>query len=306
MSIFPKRTIQGKTVTIHWNFNTSKLTDFHVLPWIRIGVRDPKGQITMLFEEHVLGLPHEPKTSIEEKPKLKYLNKNVPLLLLADYLSGKQKKEKLIEVLENIHSGRHYYFTFDVANNAPLGKYDLISEMHIEGELKSSKTAIDDFFFVEKVSYVALEKSVDQKQALIINHAPEKTPIKIVTCLPTTGGKIDTAMEVFEMDALEEKKIPLSNRLSFLLYNEERQVIPLQENSTDFLLRNQQVSTLEKPKGAVYLFKKEENEAYQLNEKQKALWLKADGFLKPESLDKEEIILLEEMKAEGLIHSLSL
>ncbi len=305
MSIFPKRTVQGQTVTIHWNFNTSKLTDFHVLPWVRIGVRDPKGNVTMLFEEHVLGLPHEPEEPKAEKPKLKYLNKNLPLLLLADYLSGKHKKEKLIEMLENIQSGRHYYFTFHVPENAPLGKYELISEIHVNGELRLSKTAADDFFFVEKVSCRWPEQSDNGKKALLINQSPEKTPVKIVHCNSGEEGKITTSVQVFELEGGEEKEIPLVSPLNFLLYNEERQVIPLQEHSSDFFVRNQQVFTLTKTGGETYLIKKEKDEAYQLDKGYKTLWQKADGFLQQETLEKEEKVLLEEMLAEDLIHSLS-
>ncbi|RJE72571.1 hypothetical protein [Reichenbachiella sp. MSK19-1] len=306
MSIFPKRTIQGETVTIHWNFNTSNLNDFHVLPWVRIGIKNPLGKVTMLFEEHVLGLPDEPKELKTEEPKLKYLNKSVPLLLLADYLSGKHKKEKLVEILENIQSGRHYYFTYKVPKNAPLGKYHLISEIHINGELRLSKTAADDFFFVEKMSSKKIEKFNDHHQALIFNHSPEKTPVKIVGCIPTLEGKMQTTVNVFEMGGYEEKKVPLTTSLSFLLYNEERQVIPLQESFTNFLLRNQQISPLNKSGGDIYLFKKENTEAYHLNESQRILWQKANGLLKTESLTKNERMLLEEMVAEDLIHYLSL
>lgn len=43
MSIFPKRTLQDTSVTIHWNFNTSKLKGTHRFPLVCIGVKDPLG-----------------------------------------------------------------------------------------------------------------------------------------------------------------------------------------------------------------------------------------------------------------------
>ncbi|WP_262922874.1 hypothetical protein [Hymenobacter cellulosilyticus] len=44
MSIFPKRTRRGTHVTIHWNFNTARLTHTHVMPFVRIGVQAPTGR----------------------------------------------------------------------------------------------------------------------------------------------------------------------------------------------------------------------------------------------------------------------
>jgi len=305
MSIFPKRITPGETVTIHWNFNTANLIDFHVLPWVKIGVRSPHEKVTILFEDHVLGLPDEPKDLKTEEPRLKYLNKNVPLLLLADYLSGKHKKEKLIEILENIQSGRHYYFSYKVPENAPLGKYKLISEMYINGELKFSKTAADDFFLVEKVLFKGMYRSGNKNKAVIVNHSPETTPVKIVGCTPLDSGKIKTTVNVFEIEALEEKRVRLYAPLNFLLYNEERKVTPLQEGSRDYLLRNQQVLELNKNDGNIYLLKKHSEEGYQLTEPAKALWRKSDGLLNKNNLSAQELEAYHELMAEGLIKEIS-
>ncbi|NMH89060.1 hypothetical protein [Flavivirga algicola] len=164
MSIFPKRAIPGKTVTIHWNFNISSLKNVHIFPRVRIGVKDPNGNVTMLFEEYVLGLPNsEDEITPQKERTFKYLKKNVPLLLLADYFDGISKREQLIERLKNIQSGRHYYFTYTLPNDAPLGKYTLVSEVHSSGEIKYSKTAADDFFFVEKKHWIRLRKEKKER-----------------------------------------------------------------------------------------------------------------------------------------------
>ncbi|WP_375587596.1 hypothetical protein [Flagellimonas aurea] len=49
MSIFPKRTLPGKTVTIHWNFNTASLKGTHIFPLVRIGVKEPLGEYHHAF-----------------------------------------------------------------------------------------------------------------------------------------------------------------------------------------------------------------------------------------------------------------
>ncbi|WP_315814860.1 hypothetical protein [Paraflavitalea speifideaquila] len=84
--------------------------------------------------------PTLPQTS-----NFQYLNKHTPLVVLASYLAGQQPREKLVEILTNIQNGRHYYFTWAIPANAAPGKYTLLSEMYLDGTLKQSGTAADDF-----------------------------------------------------------------------------------------------------------------------------------------------------------------
>ena len=235
MSIFPKRTIQGRTVTIHWNFNISALKDTHIFPFVRIGVKDPSGNITMLFEDNVLGLPH-PIDAINEQGKspLKYLNKNTPLLLVADYLSGACKRERLVEILQNIQSGRHYYFTYNIPENSPLGKYTLVSEVYSSGEIKYSKTEKDDFFFVERITLDKIIEGVENK-AVVINHSPEEVPVKVIEYYQCGQGRFTTKVRVFVIKPFQKKELKLSSNKEFLVYNEEREVIPL-TNASSYLV----------------------------------------------------------------------
>ena len=300
MSIFPKRAIPGNQVTIHWNFNTPLLKDTHIFPWVKIGVKDPNGKVTMLHEGYILALPNEEnKPSNDEKPKLKYLRKNLPFTVIADYLSGKNKRETLIDILQNIQSGRHYYFTLDLPNDAPLGKYTLISEVHNSGHIRYSKTIDDDFFWVEKIS--AQQQESDSQTFKIINHSPEPTPVKMVNCF-FENEKLKTKIDIFELQREEEKIVTLQTKFAYLSYNEERQFIPLFESNPTFLLRNQQVLSISKEASTVYLVKKDQDDAYELQGNSKILWEKADGLLTKEQLTDQEIEVLDEMIKQDLIH----
>ncbi|MBT29183.1 MAG: hypothetical protein CMO01_05935 [Thalassobius sp.] len=296
--------MQGSTVTIHWNFNTAHLTNKHIFPWVRIGVKDPEGTITMLFEDYVLGLP-DPHKNNESLPgsNLKYLNKNLPLLIISDYLSGQHKREKLVEILQNIQSGRHYYFTFHVPEDAPLGKYTLISEVHSGGEVRYSKTKPDDFFLIERVTFEKLESRNNTYYASIKNHSPEKTPVKIVSCFLEGTDEIYTTVEVFELQAFEEKSVTLPTSINYLIYNEERKIVPLQKGS-DYLLRNQDILEINKNNGETYLLKKDSENAYHLSETIKSLWLRSNGLLNKNQLTEEELLLFEELTAEGLVDAI--
>ncbi|WP_064967497.1 hypothetical protein [Tenacibaculum ovolyticum] len=308
MSIFPKRTIPGSTVTIHWNFNTSHLKDTHLSPFVKIGVKDPDGNITMLFEKHVIAFPTPNKDEKELEPikKPKYLNKNIPLLVIADYLQGPCKREKLVEILTNIQSGRHYYFTYNVPENASLGKYSLISEIHNNGNIKHSKTALDDHFWVEKVSLISLTEKGTEKTAIIHNNSREPTPVKIVKTAIDLKGLMKTEVEAFEMTPEETKHISIPKGKTFLLYNEERETLNLTEETSNFLIRNQEILSISKKNGSDCLLKKDDDEAFWLSPEAKDLWDKSDGLLNKDSLSEKENDVLKEMQEQGLIKQIKL
>jgi hypothetical protein len=282
MSIFPKRTIPGKGVTIHWNFNTSHLKDVHIFPFVRIGVRRPDGKETMLFEDHLLALPDYPSQTIPSSEEIipQYLNKNIPLLILADYLSGQAKREALIEILSSIQSGRHFYFHYTIPHDAPLGKYTLISEVHGDGHVRYSKTAADDYFFVESISLKSVIDKMKKVVSVIENTSSEAVPVKVVECYHI-DDKLKSNVRAFEISAQADTSVTCHSKKSFLLYNEEREVIPLIPGSNKFCLRNQQLLSVEKAEvdqRVIFIMEKGNNNAYKLEGTSKDIWLRADGI----------------------------
>jgi hypothetical protein len=311
MSIFPKRTVPSKGVTIHWNFNTAHLKGVHIFPFVRIGVKRPDGVITMLYEGNILALPDEKDDLIEnEIIKYKYLNKNTPLLVLADYLSGTSKREVLIDILSAIQSGRHYYFYYDVPVDAPIGKYELISEVHSNGEIRYSKTASDDYFFVEKLTLKKITKDSGQYIAIIQNPSMQPIPVKVVECVEN-GLDISTKLQVFEIPASEEISITYHSEKTFLLYNEEREVIPLIEGSGLFPLRNQQLLSLSKKEDSeevIYVVPKDTDDAFKLSSLSKEVWLKSDGLNTNETFKNNHLYndVYQELLESGLVHEIKL
>ena len=272
MSIFPKRALQGTSVTIHWNFNTAHITDAHVYPFVRIGVQAPDESVRMLFEDYILALPAIEQHEHAESTQLLHLNKNTPLLVLADYLSTHHKREALVNILKNIQSGRHYYFIYRVAPDAPPGKYKLISEVYNCGEIKYSKTAPDDIFFIEKITFDGNE---------ITNHSTENTPVKIIHYQKggTLTGENVRVFEMLPKEIIPTNKFPPG---SFLLYNEERVIIPLQQKNTVRCIRNQRGLQLEKDQQLHVML--DNNETYTLHQEAKTIWEMADGIITKKEL----------------------
>jgi len=304
MSIFPKRTLRNSRVTIHWNFNTAHLKEHSICPLVRIGVQDPLGKVTWLLEKHMLALPAISKEESSKEGKFLYLNKNTPLLIMADYLSGKQKKEKLVEILQNIQSGRHYYFSYEVPEDAPLGRYSLISTVMSSGEIRYSKTAADDFFLVEKVRIVPSAAQLEVGYSVILcNESPEAIPVKIIDYEP---GKavLPEQIQVFELQTMEKKEVWFYQPQAYLSYNEERELIPLLTPDSSKCIRNPYFLELHK-EAKLYLLHAQTDESYELNEEQFRIWAMATGIYSRAQVRTREVEAeYDEMLEAGLLYEI--
>jgi hypothetical protein len=281
MSIFPRRTRRGTQVTIHWNFNTSRLTQAHIMPYVRIGVRAPDGHLTLLHDGHLLALPGPPPPAPAADVAAQHLPKSVPLLVLASSLSGRQPRAKLVEMLEGMHTGRHYYFPFAVAADAPLGRYTLVSELYVDGRVQHSGTAAEDFFFVEDLRLAPTTPSpAGGRVAQLTNSGPEPVPVRVVEYRP--GQQPTTACTVQEVPAQGTLTVHTTAAHAFVLYSEEREVLPLLAEAADpVFLRNQLLLAWDKPgegEPITFVLAGEGDEAYELSGSTRAVWQRADGL----------------------------
>ncbi|WP_205513236.1 hypothetical protein [Longitalea arenae] len=302
MSIFPKRAIRGSAITIHWNITLPAGMEAAVCPLVRIGINSPDGHTHMLFEEHVLLLP---STAVSAPEPLKpndtgqYLQKYTPLLVLASYLTGPQQREKLVELLTNMQNGRHYYFTWAVPRDAVPGKYTLLSEIYLDGSVKYSGTATEDFFYIEQLN-ISQEEG---EHLLIHNPGPEPVPAKLITYAAERHERPEK-LELIHMAPGGSLTVNTAGKSIFLLYNEERITIPLHCYQQPRSLRNQQHLFLQKTKDGVeqrYVLPREGQAAWRLSGLQGEIWQAADGILSTASLREKYRAAYDEMIAEGLI-----
>jgi hypothetical protein len=302
MSVFPKRTIPGGSVTIHWNLTLPAGMESAVCPYVRIGITSPEGHTYMLFEEHVLLLPSTASavpSSLQQNGTYQYLNKNTPLLVLASYLEGQHAREKLVDILTNIQNGRHYYFTWLVPPGVAPGKYTLLSEMYINGSVKYSGTAAEDFFYVEQLD---ITNDAD-KQAIIRNPGLERVPAKLITYNKGQHRQPE-AIDVWYIGAGESRTVITAGKSVFLVYNEERITIPLHTCKQPRSLRSQQHHALRKEEtGQVvtYVLPREGQHAWRLTEMQRTVWEAADGMSSAAQLRATDSDGYNEMLAHGLI-----
>ncbi len=266
MSIFPKRTTAGKPVTIHWNFNTSNLSLQHTCPFVRIGVIDPSGNITMLFEQHVLGFP---KVKEDHSPD-NTSNGKVPLLVLASYLQHRSGKQGFKEMIDRIETGIHHYFTYHTPVGAIPGKYRLLSEVYIEGALKNSLTQDEDFFFVDKIS---IEK-IDDGKVCVHNQSPEVLYAEIITI----SGQSYHYQDI-KLNGNESMQLQIDHPC-FLRYNEGKETVALHSDDQPLLNRNQQFITLPDKSGTniIHTMHANTDEGYILEDEYAVVWKNTNGL----------------------------
>jgi hypothetical protein len=306
MSIFPKRTVAGQPVTIHWNLSTPAKLQKPITPFVRIGIIDPAGQLTMLFEEHVLILPSTgipAPIALQQENKSLYLNRHTPLLLLASYLSGGPKREKLTAILNNIQSGRHYYFTWSAPADAEPGKYKLLSEVHIDGCIHYSGTAAEDFFYVEKITAAAKEGIIT-----LTNHSPEPVPVKLIHYEAGDHAQ-PSNIEVFDIPSSGTHQHKQEGQPVFLVYNEERIIMALHGITQKRCVRNQQYLTLQKQEAGeeiTYVLPREGDEGYRLTGIQQQLWEAANGLnTRAQLRQSDNSAVYDEMIAHRLIEEIA-
>lgn len=285
MSIFPKRTVQGKTVTIHWSIALESEPDRPLFPFVRLGVKSPDGELIYLYQKNILLLPKDYQahtgnadTANGSSSENHNLARNIPILILADYLSGKRKREQLVEILTRIKTARHFYFTYTVADDAPLGKYELISELYLDGNCHKSLTADEDFFYVEKV---LVERSGADSFNLN-NPSPEDCAVKIIDY--SVDGARSTLYNIPAMDSLT---VNVKSSIAYALYNEEREVIALKSELEKRILRNQTLQSFEKNDGdslKVYVLFPDNDDAYILEGTYLKIWQLADGTVEGNEL----------------------
>lgn len=305
MSIFPKRGIRGSDITIHWNCNVSQLKETHITPFVRIGVIRPDGVCTMLMEENMLIYPDtqykEPTASPRDS---QYLKKSNPLLMLAAHLQGGANKEMLISILNNMKSGRHFYFTYHVPPDAPLGRYILLSEVISEGHTRYSKTAKEDFFHIEEISLNDTQIGDNGGTTRIVNHSPE--PVSIRVCeYYYQHQPVSTMSFLYDIPGCAEKIIQFSSPATCILYNEERITLPVVNNDDKLVMRNQRLLMLpvnDLGEDVVYVWNKQTDETFKLKGITKTIWENADGLQTRQMLrsgDQKDVY--DEMIQEGLI-----
>ncbi|MDJ0841333.1 MAG: hypothetical protein QNK37_32785 [Acidobacteriota bacterium] len=297
MSIFPKKARRGDRVTIHHAMLAQKVKEF-VFPYVRLGVKDPAGDWTPLFEGHLMKMPKVSPT-VSEPGASGNLRRSLPIHVLAGYLSTGSKRQQLTEILEGIPDAVHRYFVYEVPADARPGRYEVISELYVNGRKRLSGTRDEDFFFVEELTVNSVESHGDGWRVRVTNLSQEPVQVALAAY-----GQDDFQMRIHTIPGDVETSLAYDQAETFLVWSEGRVVQPLFDRSEPLCLRNQRYTVFrdKEDADAVFIMDAETEDGFRLEGRARSLMLAADGKTTRSRLrtgETEEIY--DELVANGLI-----
>ncbi|WP_315814859.1 hypothetical protein [Paraflavitalea speifideaquila] len=140
-------------------------------------------------------------------------------------------------------------------------------------------------------------------EIIIHNPGPEPVPAKLITY---ASGRYQQpeAIDVCYIEAGDKRHITTTAKSIFLVYSEERIIIPLHTGQQPRALRNQQHHALYKEEAGeavTYILPRAGEIAWRLTGVQRAFWELADGMTGAEQLRATDSNAYDEMLAQGLI-----
>jgi len=278
LSIFPKRTVPGKDITIHWCCSTEGLTDTRLSPYCRVHVRDPAGGNTVLFEDSILLLPaaQEPAGHFQN-PAPSQGQSELPILVMLEGIRDAADRENAKSALQRLLAGRHYYFPFKVPPDAPLGRYALSAEIDIGGGTRESVTRDNDFFFVESLQCGAIDPTPGGVKATIENPSPHTVPAVVTQC-SYRDDRLVTESTFIDFPPGQQTDIETRGEHCFLFYSEGREIIHLHDPDDPIILRNQGLRSLrdaDRPDAPAILMPNNGDAAHELSGDRKKAWVLA-------------------------------
>jgi hypothetical protein len=300
MSVFPRHVAPGDTVVIHCNLS-NPVKSAYTLPRLRVAIIDPGGAQEEILATTVFN-PTLPTSSRQDDrfDETAGIKKAVPLVVLADYLSGSRTREQLIDILRNIETGRHRYLAYPVRPDSSLGCYRVEVKTSLNGRTSLSGSAAHDSFFVERLTRGAWHGTkVD-----IVNEGSEPVPARVLRCLGCDCAS-GTGSEIVQVPAHSTLAVEPGDCLSVLLYSEDRQVIPLAREEGPFLLRDQDILWLDKG-GRRHLLRTDAETGYVLEGEQAQVWDRSDGLLPAADLAGAAGQARDELLGLGLVQQIDL
>jgi hypothetical protein len=293
MSVFPKKILAGECVIVHNAFHTSKFEEGIYFPLLEIWITDPDGIKKMVHSKvtPIIAFDSQKTEEIyQHNQTTKY--KQLPLVALSNYLCNYANSEDLVNTLQALKSGRHYYFSYQLPLCSSPGKYKVEAIHYLNGEKYASRDSSEDVFYVERIEVSYLKKHV-----LLKNNSNESTSIKLIF-LDSKHTIISYSTTL--MKGGEKLEVNYKTKC-VLMYNEDRKVIPLFTESTRGILKNPKLPHIikNKSKPIVTVFGRDSADAFQLEDEYYQLWNASNGFASKHKMEATKQV--DEMLEEQLL-----
>jgi len=277
MSVYPKRILAGESIFVH----TRASVRSPGMAFIRVLLEDPSGAMVTINEHRPTLFPATADRNahgVTLEPEMRRVH---PVYLAARHLVGVDGDiDSMLASLFKTRDSVHFHCAHPLADDAVPGKYRIHIEMRSRGRLLTSDTAKDAFFFVDKVSIREPRQSARGGGAIVINHAPHRTPARIVGM----GARFMWAREIV-LDP-GENRVRFQGRRGFLVHGEGRHVWPLVHEGAKHAVRNEMLPWHVCPSSGDVLVHGHapDEEGHVLTGKAKEVWILATGLSSREEL----------------------
>ena len=296
VSIFPKKLKPGGTVTLHRRAHAKAPAWYH----LRHSILFPDGNEVSLGEGPFFCCPQP--GAPEEHELLKqsdHIFQAPPLLMASRYLESESRNQDFfLDALVGLRDASHFYSTYTLPSDSPLGRYRYKLEFLVNGVVRESATADADFFFVEKLELENVVYAGLSREATVLNPSPEPV-VAVFHEYHDEGGTMQSSRRLVEMAAHGRKQFSFTG-FATLSYLGGTETLFLKAEEDPLCLRNPAYRTLKKSNSEAYAFDSSQEVAYEFRGLAAAIWTRADGFHTRAMLrTSENESAYDELKAQG-------
>ena len=293
MSIYPKRIIPGESVFVHVRVKSPMLGR----PLVCIHLEDPRGDRRLIKEFKPIIFPIRTETA--NNAVSDELRRVEPVYLSARHMVGNNGSiDAMLEGLRKMLTSVHFHFHHPMPSNCIPGRYMIHIEMRIGGQVFSSDTAKDAYFFVDSLRLKTSKLTKYGGKSVVVNEGPLAVPA-IVAGVDYNEMSTDKVM----LDP-GHNEIEFNGKLGFLRYSEDRHTIRLSSSDAPFCVRDESLawSICSKTRNILIFGRESSTPGWELSGKCKEIWIAASGLvLRDEIRSPENADSYDEMLAQGLL-----
>ncbi|MGH8032264.1 MAG: hypothetical protein ACREO8_07850 [Luteimonas sp.] len=230
MSVYPKRVVPGEPVFIHVRIKSR----IPRRPLMRVLLENPSGSIRPLtqFQPFVFPAPMPDTTDTSGHPES--LRRTSPVYLAARHLiGGDGDLDSMAAMIEKMQESVHFHHIHHTGEDWPLGRYRIHLEMRSNGVVWPSDTAKEAFFHLERVKLRDVKPGRSGGVATVENLSPHPVPARLCSI----GAKTMWNRGLLLPPGVS--KLRYKGRQGYLLYSDDRQVLPLTPAGSPHCLRNE-------------------------------------------------------------------
>ncbi|MBK0024538.1 hypothetical protein IAE57_00015 [Stenotrophomonas sp. S48] len=181
----------------------------------------------------------------------------------------------MLAILEKTRSSTHFHLSHTLADDAPLGRYQVHIEMRSNARVWCSDTASDAYFHVESLQRMDDPQGATGGRALLLNPGPVVVPACVVSIDDGTlwrrGVELSPGTNV----------VSFRGARGYVLYSDERHVLSLHHAEEPLCIRNEALAWRDDPdQDSVWIHgESSDAQGWALSGSSRRIWKAANGMI---------------------------